>query len=502
MSYLLFINNEIFDIEPTALAQTKQVNDIGKISDRQTNYTNRFKAYRTARNIRNFQNLGLIGSDSNIPYQKNECSIYDADTGECIIYRGWANVNETTEDVYDIYIYDGIIDFYKAIENKNLSDVGISDLNHLKNLEGILDSWDEENNLPYRYMVADYGGKLLTDDSKINIDYWIPSALVKYLWDRIFDFFGFTYSGSIFQTEAFQNLWLTYPKPVGSESQQVEHIDTQIYTIPVTYVVAVPTEWGGINYVTYLESTLLLQCFSTSEAYSIEQSDGICRRFKVTENGLFHFILNGGLNFPNNPSANYGVALVRYNEISGITTYENIINGFTGPASINIVFSFNANTNERYGLFIMNGSLPLVLNSQYNPGQAVTGNLTIQLEKILGNIVNFENAFIDFQITDFFNEVLNQLGLTPFKYRFSRNVEFLTLSQRLQTSNVRNWTSKFSKKLPTKYVYGNYGQRNYFRYKYNDENANYNDGFFDISNKNIADAVTVFQSKIFTIMRL
>lgn len=499
MSYFLFINGIKFEIDSKSFAQTKQVNDIARLSDRQTNYTNRLKAYKTSKNIRGFENLDLPGSNSNVPYQKNECYLFDGETGECLIYKGWANVSESNTDEYDVFIYDGIIDFYKDIENRKISEIGISDLNHLKNIEGVLDSWDEDNELPYRYMIADYGGKVFTDpDNFINIDYLVPAALVKYIWDRIFDFFGYTYSGGIFNTEKFTNLYITYPKPVGSEEQVKELINTQTYNGPLTYQNAIPTEFGGLFFVTYYESTLLQSCFTDANANSVPDADSACRNFTVTEPGLFQFKLQGPLNFPNNSNGNYGIVLSRRNMITNVITYEVIIEGFTGPANINLVYPFNATPQERIGLHVSNGGQPMVLNSQF-AAVPVEGNLSIELSKIIGDVVNFENAFIDFQVKDFVNEVLNHFSLTPFKDRFSRNIDFLTLNERLQTTEILNWSSKFPRKLNSKYTLTNYAQRNIFRYKYNDEQANYNDGSFSIDDKTLPDNTIVFESRMFTI---
>ena len=66
---------------------------------------------------------------------------------------------------------------------------------------------------------ADYNGKnkfVLNGgiNIEINTDYQVPSARVSYIWDQIFSFAGFTYSGSFFATQDFLNLFMTFPKPV------------------------------------------------------------------------------------------------------------------------------------------------------------------------------------------------------------------------------------------------------------------------------------------------
>jgi hypothetical protein len=212
----LIINGQ--DIELTdkqVIARTLQVNDILTLSNRQTNYTNTFSIKRTPKNQRTFDLLGVVGSNSILPYQKNECYLY-TDDGECMVYKGWAVIQSTDKD-YKINIYDGNIDLYKAIENQNLGDLDLSEINHNKNLTTVVNSFTA--NLPYKYIVADFNGNMIWNTNRINLDFLVPSAKVSYLWDKIFDTFGFTYEGSIFSTDNFTNLWLTYPKNLPLSSQ-------------------------------------------------------------------------------------------------------------------------------------------------------------------------------------------------------------------------------------------------------------------------------------------
>lgn len=496
MSYILYINGYLIDVRSDKVTQTKQVNDIGKLSDRQSSFTNKFKAPPTANNLRAFDKLGITGSNSNVPYQKNEAYLFDADNGECLVYKGWANIEQYSPVDFEIDVRDGIIDFYKAIENKTLSQVGISDLNHLKNLDAVVNTWDVSEGLPYCYMIADYNGKLYYDGSTLNVDYLIPSAWVKFLWNRIFDFFGFTYSGDIFETEDFDNLWMTYPKPVGSMDQQIEIINQQTYLSPLSYVTTMPLPGGGLEYYSVYEPSLLQQCFSEPAAESVSQGDGNCRLIDVAESGLYQFKLYGAINFPVNESANYGISLTRRTIGGTTTTFESIINNFTGPASIDMVYNFNVADNEVVGLMLMNGDIPFSSTS-LGTGPA-DGNLTITFSQILGDNVNFEEALLEFQVTDFVGEVINQFSLTPFKDRYSKNIEFLTLSERMQLP-IEDWSDKNPKKVGTKTKLDNYGQQSWFRYKYNQDNADYNDGKFLIDNKNLEDSKPVFQSKLFTI---
>jgi hypothetical protein len=74
-----------------------------------------------------------------------------------------------------------------------------------------------QQQLLYKYILADYNGQNIIyiwwwSATTINVDYLVPSVKVSYLWDNLFSTYGFTYSGSIFSSPDFTNLYLTYPK--------------------------------------------------------------------------------------------------------------------------------------------------------------------------------------------------------------------------------------------------------------------------------------------------
>ena len=211
---LLYINKQLVDLDSNqTIAQTKQVNDLNSLENRQTNYTNKFRLPKTANNIRIMGFLTLAGNNSDIPYQKNECSLF-SDNGECFVYNGWAVVTDGG-DSFDAVIYDGIIDLYKAIENKNLSSLVLKEIEHVKDLDGVADTWNptHESYGKCRYIMADYNGKTgytrILNTTYAGIDYLMPSVNVAWLWDKIFSTYEVAYSGSVFHTQQFKNLWMT-----------------------------------------------------------------------------------------------------------------------------------------------------------------------------------------------------------------------------------------------------------------------------------------------------
>ena len=123
-------------------------------------------------------------------------------------------------------------------------------------------------------------------------------------------------------------------------------------------------------------------------------------------------------------------------------------------------------------------------------------NLSIKITQITSGKIDFGDALLDFSIKDFFKEFLWQFGLTPISLADNK-VLFLTTEERIN-AEVVDWSSKFNGRTNEEYIYGSYSQRNFFKHKYNDENATYNDGYIEVKNQNLEDEKDVIQSKIYT----
>lgn len=145
----------------------------------------------------------------------------------------------------------------------------------------------------------------------------------------------------------------------------------------------------------------------------------------------------------------------------------------------------------------------------FNAGSSPNGStflggstITATLDYINGYILGFDQAFIDYKVSDFIREVLIRFGLTPFKDKYKNKIVFKTLFEVLQNNTVVKLDDSFVKKTGEKYVFGEYAKRNIFSYKYNDENMTHNDGFIQIDNENLADEYPILNSSIFSPERL
>lgn len=500
----LWLDGHRMDMGKARVAQTFQVNDINMLSNRQASLTNKIKLPKTPRNVVFFSMLGISGSQSTHPYRKLDAKV--TRFGIELMAKGWAVVKETAE-FYEVAVYDGWIHFVKAIENKVITDTGISELSHIKNVANIIETWTDTT-IPYRYLLADYNGKTETDDAKWNADYLIPSANVKWIWDKIHEFAGHEYEGTVFDTDAFKNLWITYPKPINNETEVLEPSHVWNFTNAVFYAVTSGVFAGLAHYSDFLTHTPVVNndYFTSSPTVSEEPPAGSVMQCQTA--GLYKFdfdITSLEITSPNGnaPSEelehNIDIVLFRYIEGGGTPITEVLVANIEQLTAVQQTLYINFEEGEQFAIRFMKAGDPngYFFHWMYR----IIGTLDIDVNYFVGQNVNFEEAFIDFSIRDFVNEILWRFALTPFQDKYDKKVKYLTHQEWLQSANVNDWSNskgKFQRKLSEEYTHGNYAQRNYLRYQYNDKNADHNDYFLSVSNENLDDSKTIIASKIYS----
>lgn len=450
-----------------SFGQTKQANDIGDVSTRQSNFAT-MRIPKTAKNNRVFNLINGQGSQSNFPYIKNQAEVIDDETGLHLVLNGQPILRDVGDN-YTVAIYDGFINFAKQIENKTLFEVGLPLLNHVKNVQSVIDSWNDADGF-FRYLVADYNGKNFVNGT-LNIDYQVPSAKVSYLWERIFEFAGWSYAGAIFDREDFQSLYLTYPKPAPTDEPIVIPLTSQTSVLQSSQ-----TQTPDGNGIFFGSTTVPL--FFPNGVPQVQTTG--THRIKI-ENMPF--------TFSNGTSS----AFVRVQVTDYITpTFDEIVNFGT-------VNEFNVFAEQ--GQFIV---LQLVSQEGFPlsgfsvPGAflEIFGEVQTSIDLIDGFVLGFDEAFIDFKCTDFLREIMVRFGLTPIVNEFEKSITFLTLKEKLQTAKRYDWTSKFAGASKS-FVFKNYAQQNDFKFRYNEENEKHENSKLSVPNLNLEEEKVSFQSSTY-----
>lgn len=495
---------------------SKQVNDIADVSTVESNYTDGFKVPKTPNNVHIMEFLGLVGDGSTLPYRRVTAELLD--DGVPLMRNGWLQVKPTTAKDYDLSIIDGIIDFFKAIENKKFGeDVDISALNHVKNVQTVIDSFTNED---YTYLVNDYGGQTnLMDEflTPFNIDFLVPSARIKYLWNRMFETFGFTYSGSIFDSDDFQNAWLTFPK-------------TNSQLILNTALEGEITELGGFSVwvpnVGQIERINLtgnypwqeLEIFPTDigGSYLIsQQNTNRIDKIIIQQTNNYQFTINL------QGTADYRVRLFQNPNFTKLFEMPIKLRVFKNGSLVQqiisemgeVVISQSAEAGDVYtfGVYALttdefwqyyNAEDPI--NPQefgvvLPPENLNFTSFNLKIDQVEYEQTDFNDTFKDLDLKSFLKEVMWRFSLTPITNTETNHIEFLTSDEMIDKSKgVIDWSEKYAGRVKESYTIGSYAQLNYLRHKYNSENVDYADGVINVNNANLQDQRTILTSKIYS----
>ena len=465
--------------ENEKVTYTIQVQDLADVSSVASSVTTSFKLPKTKNNYEALKSLSLPGDTSNLPYLKNVCKLYNF--GTTLIDNGWLKINNSDEESFNVNIENGIIDFFKAIEGKTIgNDLDLTDTNHNKDLITVINSFERND---YTYIIADYNGLntyLKGGVNYINVDYLVPSLNSKYIWDKIFTSIGYTYSGSVFNSELFTNLWVTYPKapPTKTDDEQLPDPVLRLST----------NKTGNIEFVEDLTYDIIefdLENVSTND------NDFLNNKLIVKHTGTYNLksIIDGYADY---------VVTNNWGDESGSEK------SFLLPAlRINGVIKLFSNDDT---LNLKQGDIVEFLCTWYGLSgsyisrirEIVFNSYDFKLYQISQQIVDFGSEFLDVSLYEFIKEIMMRFALTPFIDVENKHIKFLTLSERINTNNVKDWTDKFVRRTDENYIYKDYAQRNWLKHKYNDENATFNNGFLSVSNQTLQPQKDLYSSKFYS----
>lgn len=437
----------------TKIKHTLQVNDVAEVKDRQSSYTESFTIPKTARNIFILSGLGIHSSKSLLPYQKPNALLKLE--GFDFLTNAWLNVKETDEE-YKIYIYSGIIEFFKKFENAtiggSLKEI-LTEIDHNKNLSTVANTQTDDT-LKYTYLFTDFNGRTHRsgDSTVLNIDFIVPSVLVSYLFEKVHEFAEYSFTGNFIGTDDYENWWLSYPKAPEDTSAIVYFSDDDAFTY----------SFQGQNN-------------QQSGTFNFTFNNGGLPGIKILESGVYNFNTAGGVGvdapFPS---------------------------GVSGTASVDFFYSINGGSLiyiPNASTFTMNLSTDDVIEFHYTVysdwnGGGAFGVVISKLED-----VSFTEELNDLKITDFLKDVYNFLGITPFIDNVNKTINYKTNQERFKSAQVEDWSDNLVSIDKESYsISGSYAKQNYFRYKYNDQEESHSDGYFAIENDNYDATKTVFSS--------
>lgn len=496
MATQIEIEGNIFNVYQ-AVKYVFQVNDIAEISDRKATYTTSWKLPRTKEVTATLEGLGLVGDTSTSPYRRVICRLYENYVP--IVERGWLDIVSTEEQYYNISVISGIVDFFRAIENSTLQDLDLSEIEHEKTIANMAASWNAEPPLPYRYHIADYGGfnhyQRGGFDTVVNIGYQIPSVSVKYIWDKIFSAFGFTYSGSVFNDEDFTDLWITFPKTPPDVRMQDEPAK---YPLKENYVNE--GQWAGGDPITDYDDwdATAEPCVPPCPDYITVNPDNWT--MTVNEAGTYAFRLQNlqGHILYGNPLGTQEEDTFFFTVTHDGTTILSISreSEISNPLSEPIEQIVTIGAGETLDFTITRAPHRLGEDAW----ELVIDEIDLQIHKLTA-VITPQEDFVELSINDFFKEILWRFALIPFADKYTNDIRFITFDE-LIAGEVVDWSDKYVRRTKEEYVYG-YEKNNWMRYQYDEDDqagstGAYNDGIISVHNENLNSEQTLITSNTYS----
>ena len=480
----LIVNNNLIELPKNAnIKYTKQISEIFDIANVACSFTNSFEFEKTPLNTQAMEFLGISGDQSTIPYKKND-SILKVN-GFDLISKGWFNVSGTDSN-YKGSIIDGMIDFFKAIENKTLGDnLDLSNFEHEKNMATVIASFTNDY---YTYIIADYGGKTLFE-SGINIDYLAPCFSVLKLWELIFSTFGFQCDYT--NLSYLDGLYITYPKDLaqGQVNTPVATLKRNNFTdagrVTVAAISTIRPEYRFWDVATIIEGSLI-----ENWKYVIPETQTY--NFNLTSEMYVIYRYPSRANRITNPQ----VTILKNGVIIGtiFSDFVTNVDGIGNPRTL--TFNLVCDVGDIIEM-VISAPVNIIINGHvYRNYEWRHNNTDFIISKTDLGTTNLQNEFKDFQIKDFIKEIIWRTGLTPVFDKISNNVNFIPLDDRVDFNLAQDLSGYFIERT-NEICQNDYAQKNAFRLKKNNDTDFTGDGYLYVPNKNLEDEKTIVQSKIY-----
>ena len=478
VSVQIYGTGQYLEVLDSNITYIKTAGDLGELTKVNSSYSWTMKFPKTPNNTQTLEGLGLVGSGSRTPYEKIYVNLLE--NGFPIVVKGLLNIQQTSDD-YKIYIQEGFIEFINDVNNETVGDaLDLSALDHTRNYPTILESLDLT--LPYAYLIADVNGKYFPNESNTtNLDsaFMSPYANIKYIFDKIFEEYLWTYELNESVEESLATSWMSYPSEIVLDSSS----KTDLGEVSDLNVLGVFYKTQGRGERVYK----IPERVSNFDPVFFERLNDT--DFKVLQTGNYEVVyFSQGYTTLTDPFG--GTTLTSYD--TGVMVNDNVYRlgrrGGEVTVGVELTHQMQLNVGEIVSLVAVTGSYT---------DRTISVNIT-EAYMNFGYIsdgaeISFTQALIKLKISDFVKEIMTRESLTAFVDAENKHIKFLTLQQRV-SADVVDWSSKYIERKKESYLYQDYAQSNLMKHKYDDDVSDYSDGNLEIDNANLPIEKTIYQS--------
>jgi hypothetical protein len=200
--------------EPISL--TYNIADIMDIGARNSSFSKTIKVPETSNNRKLFGDISNLSVDASFNPNKKSKAYIMVDT--IVVLEGYLQLRKAYVDrdankaEYEVVIYADNDNFFKEIGDNYLTDLNVSELDHMWDKTTIEASWTYDWTKGFYYPLIDYGSNWELGSINTKVADLKPSMNVKYLLDKIFRAAGYRYESKFLNDKLFKNLYIPFAK--------------------------------------------------------------------------------------------------------------------------------------------------------------------------------------------------------------------------------------------------------------------------------------------------
>lgn len=471
----LYVNGILLDLDANVnINRTLQLNSIGEIEKKKSNFSSTLKVRMTPNNIKAFNYLGVSGNTSLSTYQPQDCSYFFNSIP--VFTNGKIVVRSVANGYYNVNLYDGIFSLGTVLDDSTISDLYIADFTHRQEPSFILGQYAAGGYpvVSYPLNINYLSSDVYRNPTELYLEEFFPSVQCKSIFDRIFDSNNLTVSGDVYDEPSifneFEKEYITLsegykltPTPI-AEGELIEaDFETENSFND--------TRKGVLKNFSYTRTQEISNTSDNNSDFLLS-STGFYTRF----DGFAKFEIEvrpvgfeyGSISvYIKNSTTGEALKVAEISSSSGVTNITRSIDVFSGN-NYQLVLTFRSSRS---------GSLHRLKVSdvfcEMNAVKQVSG----------GRYIASSKMNIDVKQLDFVKDILTRYGLVIYADPANPN-HYITKSINnlldTQKNNVVDWSEKLIS-ITQESTTNSYEATNYFKYKYPNEEE-YNDGFFDITN--------------------
>jgi hypothetical protein len=480
MNQNIKIGDTALDLDSgTVISTTKRIANIGTL-ERQSSFTNKLNLPATANNL---SAIGMVqgSDDSTKKYIKQSGSVL---ANGIEIMNAAQFTFESLGDRIELLINSDNATFFDLIKQTFLRELDMSELDHLWCMNEMINSIPNTYVDGYVYALHDSGvqSQVTTRLQTFGI---VPSVFVKYLFQKIGETFGYTFTGSIYNESYFESL-LIPAISCKTGTRNIEELQCSlIMDVPVDLTGG--QTWLPLNFFTDWTSVEKLDGSAFIDKWNVANlTYGYYLQIPGQYEFTFDFqadlqpaapglLVYGAFRLIVYQTLNQSLTVLGQTEISSTT-----IGAFNGQLKLNVIYdAFMQNTpNPSITSAEINGVYAEIQVFKGNVANTQTNfeilNLKLSSTKITNAFKSHYNRLFNIQenlpnwtCAKFIKEISNLFGIIPIVNEYDKQIRLVTFNEINENKSIaKEWQSKIDLAIDPIYTFkvDGYGQVNNFRY--------------------------------------